>query len=146
MFDKLSKKSMSVSSEKFDTLIGRTTVIQGTLILVDSVRIDGKVLGNIETSPGSKITVAIGPTGEVTGDITAHRIMVAGKVTGHIYASERVEFQKDAIVHGDISYGSISVEHGANISGLVLQINATDQSAAGAQTAIHNAQALKDGS
>jgi cytoskeletal protein CcmA (bactofilin family) len=43
MFDKLSKKSMSVSSEKFDTLIGRTTVIQGTLILVDSVRIDGKV-------------------------------------------------------------------------------------------------------
>ena len=137
---------MASASEKFDTLIGRTTTIQGNLILLESVRIDGKVVGNIVADQSGKITVAIGPMGEVVGDISAHRIMVAGKVTGHIYASERVEFQKDAVVHGDISYGSISVEHGANISGLVLQINATDQSAAGAQTAIHNAQALKDGS
>ena len=88
MFEKLNKKPMSVSSEKFETLIGRTTVIQGTMVLIDSIRIDGKVLGNIETSPGSKITVAIGPTGQVTGDITAHRIMVAGKVAGHIFAAE----------------------------------------------------------
>ena len=146
MFEKLSNKKMAYASEKFDTLIGRTTTIQGNLILLESVRIDGKVVGNIVADQSGKITVAIGPMGEVVGDISAHRIMVAGKVTGHIYASERVEFQKDAVVHGDISYGSISVEHGANISGLVLQINATDQSAAGAQTAIHNAQALKDGS
>jgi cytoskeletal protein CcmA (bactofilin family) len=142
MFEKLSNKKMASASEKFDTLIGRTTTIQGNLILLESVRIDGKVVGNIVADQSGKI----GPMGEVVGDISAHRIMVAGKVTGHIYASERVEFQKDAIVHGDISYGSISVEHGANISGLVLQINATDQSAAGAQTAIYNAQALKDGS
>jgi hypothetical protein len=80
MFDKLSKKSMSVSSEKFDTLIGRTTVIQGTLILRDSVRIDGKVLGNIEADAGSKITVAIGPTGEIKGDITA----TSGSFTGSL--------------------------------------------------------------
>ena len=43
---------MSATSEKFDTIIGRTTVIQGTLILRDSVRIDGKVLGNIEANAG----------------------------------------------------------------------------------------------
>jgi len=143
MFDKLSKKSMSVSSEKFETLIGRTTVIQGTLILVDSVRIDGKVLGNIETSPGSKITVAIGPTGEVTGDITAHRIMVAGKVAGHIFAAERVEFQKDSLVNGDVSYGSISIEHGAKLSVLIIQNQTADESASGAQAAIQNAQSVK---
>ena len=53
MFEKLNKKPMSVSSEKFETLIGRTTVIQGTLVLIDSIRIDGKALGNIETAPGS---------------------------------------------------------------------------------------------
>ena len=63
MFEKFSQKSMSASSEKFDTIIGRTTNIQGTLIVRDSVRIDGKVLGNIETIAGSKIPVAVGPTG-----------------------------------------------------------------------------------
>jgi cytoskeletal protein CcmA (bactofilin family) len=143
MFNKLNKKPMSVSSEKFDTLIGRTTFIQGTLVLVDSIRIDGKVLGNIEASPGSKITVAIGPTGEVKGDIKAHRIMVAGRVAGHIFAAERVEFQKDSVVNGDVSYGSISIEHGAKLSGLIIQNQAANESASGAQTAIQNAQSLK---
>ena len=47
MFEKLSNKKMASASEKFDTLIGRTTTIQGNLILLESVRIDGKVVGNI---------------------------------------------------------------------------------------------------
>ena len=135
---------MSATSEKFDTIIGRTTVIQGTLILRDSVRIDGKVLGNIEANAGSKITVAIGPTGEVTGDIKAHRVMVAGKVFGHIHAVDRVEFQKDSCVPGDVSYGSIAVEHGANLSGLIIQNKTLDVSASGAQAAIQSAQSTQN--
>jgi cytoskeletal protein CcmA (bactofilin family) len=143
MFEKLSKKPMSVSSEKFETIIGRTTVIQGTLVLIDSIRIDGQIVGNIETAPGSKITVAIGPTGNVRGDITAHRIMVAGTVAGHIFAAERVEFQKDSVVNGDVSYGSIAIEHGAKLSGLIIQNQAAEESASGAQAAIQNAQSVK---
>lgn len=143
MFEKFSQKSMSSTSEKFDTLIGKTTTIQGTLILRDSVRIDGKVLGNIEAAADSKITVAVGPTGEIQGDITAHRVMVAGKVSGHIHAAERVEFQKDSVVQGDVSYGSIAVEHGAKLSGLIIQNQAVDESASGAQAAIQSAQTAK---
>ena len=107
MFEKFSNKSMSANSEKFDTIIGRTTTIQGTLVLLDSVRIDGRVVGNVESAPDCKIAVAIGPTGEVTGDIKAHRVMVAGKVFGHIHAADRVEFQKDSLVQGDVSYGCL---------------------------------------
>ncbi len=135
---------MATSSEKFDTLIGRTTTIQGTLTLLDSVRIDGRVVGNVESAPDCKIAVAIGPTGEVTGDIKAHRVMVAGKVFGHIHAADRVEFQKDSLVQGDISYGSIAVEHGARLSGLVIQNQALDASASGAQAAIQVAQSAKN--
>jgi len=134
---------MSSTSEKFDTLIGRTTTIQGNLIVRDSLRIDGKVLGNIESAADCKITVAIGPTGEITGDISAHRVMVAGKVSGHIHAAERVEFQKDSVVQGDVSYGSIAVEHGAKLSGLILQNQNLDNSVSGAQAAIQSAQTAK---
>jgi cytoskeletal protein CcmA (bactofilin family) len=85
--------------------------------------------------------VAIGPTGEVSGDITAHRVMVAGKVEGNIYASERVEFHKDSVVHGDISYGSIAVEHGARLLGLVIQTpSGGSNSAAEADSVIRTAQ------
>ena len=144
MFEKFSNKSMSVSSEKFDTIIGRTTTIQGTLVLLDSVRIDGRVVGNVESAPDCKIAVAIGPTGEVTGDIKAHRVMVAGKVFGHIHAADRVEFQKDSLVQGDVSYGSIAVEHGAKLSGLILQNKTMEDSATGAQAAIQTAQSVKN--
>jgi cytoskeletal protein CcmA (bactofilin family) len=121
MFEKLRDKPIAASQERFDTIIGKTTQIFGRLVLHDSVRIDGKVIGNIETTKDNKVTVAIGTTGEVSGDVTAHRVMVAGKVEGNIYASERVEFHKDSVVHGDISYGSIAVEHGARLLGLVIQ-------------------------
>ena len=144
MFEKFSNKSMAVNSEKFDTIIGRTTTIQGTLVLLDSVRIDGRVVGNVESAPDCKIAVAIGPTGEVTGDINAHRVMVAGKVFGHIHAADRVEFQKDSLVQGDVSYGSIAVEHGAKLSGLILQNKTMEDSATGAQAAIQTAQSVKN--
>ena len=135
---------MAVNSEKFDTIIGRTATIQGTLVLLDSVRIDGRVVGNVESAPDCKIAVAIGPTGEVTGDIKAHRVMVAGKVFGHIHAADRVEFQKDSLVQGDVSYGSIAVEHGAKLSGLILQNKTMEDSATGAQAAIQTAQSVKN--
>jgi cytoskeletal protein CcmA (bactofilin family) len=146
MFEKFSNKPMSANSEKFDTIIGRTTTIQGTLVLLDSVRIDGRVVGNVESAPDCKIAVAIGPTGEVTGDIKAHRVMVAGKVFGHIHAADRVEFQKDSLVQGDVSYGSIAVEHGAKLSGLILQNKTIEDSATGAQAAIQTAQFVKNSS
>jgi len=144
MFEKFSNKSMATNSEKFDTIIGRTTTIQGTLVLLDSVRIDGRVVGNVESAPDCKIAVAIGPTGEVTGDIKAHRVMVAGKVFGHIHAADRVEFQKDSLVQGDVSFGSIAVEHGAKLSGLILQNKTMEDSATGAQAAIQTAQSAKN--
>ena len=146
MFEKFSNKPMSANSEKFDTIIGRTTTIQGPLVLLDSVRIDGRVVGNVESAPDCKIAVAIGPTGEVTGDIKAHRVMVAGKVFGHIHAADRVEFQKDSLVQGDVSYGSIAVEHGAKLSGLILQNKTIEDSATGAQAAIQTAQSVKNSS
>ena len=140
MFEKFKNKSFDATQERFDTLVGRTTTLFGRLVLLDSVRIDGKGVGNIETAPDNKISVAIGLTGEVNGDITAYRVLVAGKVNGNIYAAERVEFHKDAVVNGDISYGSIAVEHGARLLGMVVQNKASTQSANRAQEAIQNAQ------
>jgi len=104
-------------------------------------------LKNLKTSlcptKDNKVTVAIGLTGEVSGDITAHRVMVAGKGEGNIYAAERVEFHKESIVQGDISYGSIAVEHGARLLGLVIQnpnSSTASKSNADAKNVIRKAQ------
>ena len=141
MFEKLKDKSMMSSQERFDTIIGRTTQIYGRLVLLDSVRIDGKVEGNIETTTANQDAVAIGATGAEAGDTTSPRVSVGRKVEGNIYASERVEFHKDSVVHGDISYGSIAVEHGARLLGLVIQTpSGGSNSTAEADSVIRTAQ------
>ena len=106
-------------------MIGRQTEIQGTLRVVQSVRIDGKVIGNIEASKDQAITVVIGQEGEVQGDVIASRVIVAGKVSGNIDAYERVELMASSLVQGDVKYGSIAVEHGARLLGLLLQVDAS---------------------
>lgn len=79
------------SQERFDTLIGRQTEIHGSLRLMQSVRIDGKVIGNIEAPKDQAITVVVGAEGEIQGDVFARRVVVAGKVSGNIDAYERAE-------------------------------------------------------
>lgn len=113
------------SQERFDTLIGRQTEIHGSLRLMQSVRIDGKVIGNIEAPKDQAITVVVGAEGEIQGDVFARRVVVAGKVSGNIDAYERAELHASALVQGDVKYGSIAVEHGARLQGLLLQVDAS---------------------
>ena len=142
------KKKTSISplvmdQEKFDTLIGRHAEIHGCLKLKESVRIDGKVVGNIEAPNDASISVVIGPTGEVMGDVLASRIILAGRVSGNIHAFDRVEVMASALVQGDIRYASLAVEHGAKLLGLMIQVDASDlpaRSDRGAQDAIRKAQ------
>lgn len=121
MFKKLKPLTRSESMERIETVIGPGTTVNGDLMLIDSVRIDGKVIGDIQASQSNRATVAIGPTGEVIGHISAFRVIVAGKVEGNIAALERVELSHDCLVQGDISYSSINVQHGARLQGLVIQ-------------------------
>ncbi len=136
MFKKLKPLTRSESMERIETVIGPGTTVNGDLMLIDSVRIDGKVIGDIQASQSNRATVAIGPTGEVVGHISAFRVIVAGKVEGNIAALERVELSHDCLVQGDISYSSINVQHGARLQGLVIQKLPQAASAATAEQAI----------
>jgi Integral membrane protein CcmA involved in cell shape determination len=113
----------SFSVERFKTLIDSSTTIDGRMNFGNSVRIDGKVHGNLIIEPGCKGTIAIGPGAEVRGDINAYRVLVAGTVHGNIQATERVELLSSARVSGDIAYGSISISHGARVIGLLVEVS-----------------------
>ena len=120
---KSSASPLVLSAEKFDTLIGPRCEMHGRILATDSLRLDGTVVGHIEAHSDLPITVVIGASGVVQGDVRVHRIIVAGKVTGNIHALERIELHASALVQGDIKYGSLAVEHGARVLGLLLQID-----------------------
>jgi cytoskeletal protein CcmA (bactofilin family) len=122
MFKKNKNSLLEATSESFDTYIGKKAKFHGRLIAEDSIRIDGEIFGNVEViNAGENITIAIGETGSVQGDIKSFRVLVAGKVEGNIYATEKVELHKTAEVKGDITYGMLGIEHGANVLGLMVK-------------------------
>ena len=134
-----------LTQEKFDTLIGRHAEFEGNLRLNESIRIDGRVLGHVHSASDQAVSVVIGPTGEVVGDLVAQRVIVAGKVSGNIHALDRVELHAGCFVQGDLKYASIAIEHGARVQGLLLQLDAADSTARpdkDAQEAIRRVQAL----
>ncbi len=127
MFGK-SKKSFSPlqgGQEKFETIIGPQVQVLGHLRVKESVRIDGAVVGDIQAEAGQSVTVVIGTTGQVQGNILADFVVVAGQVVGHIEARERVELHPHSRVEGDIRYASIAIEHGAAVHGVLLHISDT---------------------
>lgn len=111
----------SDSQESFDTLIGSATRIEGRMVVNKSIRLDGTIEGSIESPNDNQVTVAIGHTGLVHGDIRAHRVLVNGQVDGNIYAREKCELHETSKVKGDIHYGLLGIEHGAEILGLMVK-------------------------
>ena len=112
--------SLQLTVESFDTIIGQSTTVHGRVVAETGLRIDGTVIGDIEALDNSGISIALGRTGRVQGDIHASRVLIAGQVDGNIYASERVELHAGAKVHGDVTYGQLGIEEGAMISGLMI--------------------------
>ncbi len=110
-------------------MVGEHAEIHGRLVTSESLRIDGKLIGNVEgplslwrqyPAQENKVSIALGKTGHIQGDIYACRVFIAGKVDGNIYCTERVELHDGAIVNGDISYEQIAIEPGAKLNGLMI--------------------------
>lgn len=101
----------------FQTLVGRNTSLEGRITFSDGIRIDGRVTGDINVERGATGSVAVGPEAEVRGNITAHRVLVAGTVFGNIHATENAHLLPTARVMGDIVYGQLSISPGAQVNG-----------------------------
>ena len=115
------------SKETFGSIIGSDLEIFGRLLATKSLRIDGTVVGDIETKPGADVCIALGKTALVQGNISGVRVLVAGRVEGNVLATERVELHSGADVHGDIVYAQIGIEHGARLSGQLSKIIESDE-------------------
>ena len=98
------------------SLLDAQLVMTGDLDTSGSLRIDGKLEGNIRRAD----TVVLGVGATMTGDVHAREVVIGGSITGNIHATERVELQATAIVTGDILTQTILVQEGGVVNGRVL--------------------------
>jgi cytoskeletal protein CcmA (bactofilin family) len=87
--------------------------INGKVSFEGPARIDGEVDGEIN----AKDSVAIGEGAVVTAQIKAASVMVAGKVSGDIVATQRIEIRPSAKVVGNLTAPVLVVHEGALFEG-----------------------------
>ncbi|GGM27802.1 hypothetical protein GCM10011351_12110 [Paraliobacillus quinghaiensis] len=101
------------SEKVIDTIIGKETVIEGKIKLPTSLRVDGKIYGEVDCSGD----VFIGKSGYVEPTIKAKNITIAGEVKGDIYTSEKVYIQPNGSLTGSATSKGIIVEDGGVFNG-----------------------------
>lgn len=111
------------------TLIGEGTVIEGELIFVDGMRIDGKVNGNVTASGAGDSMLVISENAYVTGKVKAGHVIISGNVMGPVHSDELLELQPKARIVGNITYGVLEMHQGAVVDGEVHPIKSNDESA-----------------
>src|SRR5687767_15685400 len=93
--------------------IGKGTHLEGNIETYGNIRIEGKVTGNIK----SKSKVALGPSSQVQGNITAQNADIEGEVKGKLEVAELLVLKATSVINGDISTGKLVVEPGAVFNG-----------------------------
>ncbi len=96
-----------------NTIIGKDSIIEGTLEVQGGLRVDGIVRGRISATE----SLAVGDSGRVEADLTVRIAVIGGKVVGNIFAQDKIELQSKAEVEGDITTKNLIVEEGAVFHG-----------------------------
>ena len=109
----MKQKTNGEGNGLMNTIVGKDTIITGTLDIKGSLRVDGQVKGKILCSD----CVTIGATGFVEADIESDTTVVAGKMHGNVMAREKIELQAKCEMEGDIKAKSLVIEQGAMFCG-----------------------------
>jgi cytoskeletal protein CcmA (bactofilin family) len=95
------------------SLVGPGTTIEGKVKTDGSMRIDGKIIGEVT----AKANVTVGLTGTIEGTISAANVALAGKVQGTLVATEKLVLESKSVMRGDIRASKLVVDEGAVFDG-----------------------------
>ena len=93
------------------SVLASDIAINGDLTATADLHLDGRVNGDIKCA-----ALVQGEASEVTGNVVAESARVAGTVKGSISA-EVLVILKSARIEGDVTYGTLTIEEGAQVDG-----------------------------
>ena len=113
-------KKTGKPQNQIDSLIGTGTRIDGHISFSGGLRVDGHVRGNISGAGDKPSTLVLSDQAIIEGKIHVSYAVINGTVIGAIQANECVELQAKAKVTGDVHYGTMEIQLGASIDGMLL--------------------------
>lgn len=101
------------SSGSLNTIIGKGSSFEGKLKVQSTLRVDGKIKGNITTSD----SLVIGKEGDVDGDISVRNAIIGGKLKGKLTAEGKVVLEANSIFKGELKTTKLVIDEGAIFEG-----------------------------
>jgi len=98
------------------TSVDASSELEGRLRCKDTLRIDGRVKGEVECEK----SVLVGEEARVFASITADEVQVAGVVEGDVAARRKITLLRTAVVIGDLTTPGIVIEEGAKLKGRIV--------------------------
>jgi len=111
------------------SLVAPGTTIEGKIKSEGSIRVDGKIVGELL----AKADAAVGLTGVVEGTVMARNVSLAGKVNGTVTATEKLILEGKSVLKGDIRASRLVVDEGAMFDGQCAMTSQPGMSKTGAQ-------------
>src|SRR5262244_4622149 len=96
------------------TLLGKGVDFKGIVSFDGTVRVDGRVEGEIHTTG----TLIVGENAVIKGIVSAGVLMNSGKINGTITAIEKIQILKPGVLVGDIRTPLIAIEEGSHFHGM----------------------------
>jgi len=93
--------------------IAKGTRIQGDIKTEGVLRIDGTLIGSVESTG----KLVVGPSGKIEGSIRCNSANISGEVKAKIIVKELLALQASAKLQGEITTGKLAIEPGATFSG-----------------------------
>lgn len=123
------KRRRNRDAARIDTLIGKRARVEGDVVFAGGLHVDGVVSGNVRALADTAATLSVSEHGVVEGSVEAPQVVLNGKVSGDIVATERVVLGAKARVQGNVHYGVIEMALGAEISGKLMPRNGSSAAA-----------------
>ncbi|EGL83108.1 protein of unknown function DUF583 [Caldalkalibacillus thermarum TA2.A1] len=103
----------NAQAEKVNTLIGKGTRLEGNVVSSSSLRLDGELVGEIQTEGN----ITVDKEGNVRGNLYAQNMTIEGQIEGNLYATNHIFLASTAQVRGDITAQTLEMEKGATFNG-----------------------------
>lgn len=113
MLKKEERDRVGTNPEEIIAFLGKGTEFKGVITYDGTVRIDGKVEGEVIT----KGTLVVGETAVMDVEITAGTVVSGGRINGNITASSKVHLLSPAVLNGSIRTPLLIVEEGVKFNG-----------------------------
>jgi cytoskeletal protein CcmA (bactofilin family) len=109
----LKKASGTPEQAEITAFLGKGTEFKGVLSFEGTIRVDGKVEGEVI----SKDTLIASDGAFLQGEISVGTIIVSGKIVGNINAGQKVHLLSPANVQGNIKTPMLIIEEGVTFDG-----------------------------